>query len=68
MTSARLPETQEAGAESLAAFFSHGKNSERGKAVCISREGHLMMLINTFETKSEQRSLIGAWLRFVWIG
>ncbi len=35
--------------------------------MCIFREGHLVMLINTFETKPEQRSLIGAWLRFVWI-
>ena len=40
--------------QSLAAFFSHGKNSPRGGAeVRISREGHLVTLINTFETKPE---------------
>jgi hypothetical protein len=38
MTSARLPETQEAGAESLAAFFSHGKNSPREGKKCAFPE------------------------------
>ena len=32
----------------------------------ISREGHLVTLINVFETKPEQQqALIDAWLRFV---
>jgi len=34
--------------------------------VRISREGHLVTLINVFETKPEQQqALIDAWLRFV---
>jgi hypothetical protein len=47
-------------------FLTWKELSERRKDVRISREGHLVTLINTFETKPEQQQpLIGAWLRFV---